>query len=229
MREVVEIARRRGVSVIEDAAQAAGAIIQGRRAGTWGDLGVLSFGGSKLLTAGRGGALLTAKPDLYQRLRLELRRGVQQWAALSELQAAALMPQLAKLDARSAARAGAVRRLGALFAGIPGLEMFENACECTPAYYKLGFRLDETAFGLPRERFCRALRAEGVAIDPGFRAAHIGRSPGRFRAASDLTEAERAHAGAVILHHPVLLCNEAELDAVARAIRRTYANAKRLI
>lgn len=229
MRDVMEIARRHGVGVIEDAAQAVGATVQDGRAGTWGDIGVLSFGGSKLLSAGRGGALMTRSPELHQRLRSALRRGVQQWAALSELQAAVLLPQLAKLDARTAQRAQAVRQLGTLLAGIPGLRMFENQCECQPAYYKLGFRFDETAFGLPREQFCAALRAEGVAMDLGFRAAHLGRSPGRFRSAGDLGHAEQAHSGVVILHHPVLLGNEADLAAVARSVRRTYANANRLI
>lgn len=44
------------IAVLEDACQMPGAIVHGRIAGTWGDVGVLSFGGSKLLTAGRGGA-----------------------------------------------------------------------------------------------------------------------------------------------------------------------------
>src|SRR5262249_27521235 len=64
MREVMEVAAARGVAVVEDAAQAPGAEVQGRKAGTWGDAGVLSFGGSKLLTAGRGGALLTRRADV---------------------------------------------------------------------------------------------------------------------------------------------------------------------
>jgi perosamine synthetase len=229
MRDVVEIARRHGLKVIEDAAQAIGAAVQGKRAGTWGDVGILSFGGSKLLSAGRGGALLTPHADLHQRLRLLLRRGVQQWAALSELQAIVLRPQLTKLDERTARRAAAVQKLHDALSGIGGLRMFENSCECLPAYYKLGFCFDEVGIGLSRERFCCAARAEGIAIDPGFRAAHVGRSPDRFRRGGDLSEAERAHAGAVILHHPVLLCNEADLDAVARGIRRIYANAQQLI
>ncbi len=190
---------------------------------------MLSFGGSKLLSAGRGGALLTASAELLQRLRLVLRRGVQQWAALSELQAAALLPQLVKLEARTARRAEAVGELRELLGDLAGLWMFENACQCVPAYYKLGFDFDEQAFGLPRERFCQAVRAEGAAIDSGFRAAHVGRSPGRFRSAGDLCEAERAHSGAVILHHPILLGNKGDIAGVARAIRRTYANANRLI
>jgi dTDP-4-amino-4,6-dideoxygalactose transaminase len=75
MRELMELAARHSLRVIEDAAQAPGALVQGRRAGTWGDVGILSFGGSKLLTAGRGGALLTRHADVYQRAKLFLHRG----------------------------------------------------------------------------------------------------------------------------------------------------------
>ena len=59
MRDIVATARARQVPIIEDAAQCPGAMIQGRKAGTWGDVGILSFGGSKLLSAGRG---LIVKP-----------------------------------------------------------------------------------------------------------------------------------------------------------------------
>ncbi|MCA9270789.1 MAG: aminotransferase class V-fold PLP-dependent enzyme, partial [Planctomycetales bacterium] len=59
MRELVDLARQRGLRVVEDACQAQGAIVQGRPAGAWGDVGVWSFGGSKLLSAGRGGAIFT--------------------------------------------------------------------------------------------------------------------------------------------------------------------------
>ena len=52
MRELTDLVSSRNVAVVEDAAQAPGAMVQGRRAGSWGDVGVLSFGGSKLLTAG---------------------------------------------------------------------------------------------------------------------------------------------------------------------------------
>lgn len=228
MREIREIADRADVPIIEDAAQAPGAMVQGRRAGTWGDVGVLSFGGSKLLSAGRGGALLTNRADLHHRWRGLLRRGVQQWAALSELQAAALRPQLARLDVWNSRRSAAVAKLDQLLADIPGLQRFKNDCECSPAFYKVGYQFDAAVFGLDRERFCAAMRAEGVAFDPGFRAAHVGRSTGRFRTAGQLAESERAHHGVVVLHHPVLLCNDADLASVARAVQRAYANRERL-
>ena len=75
MQPVMEIADRLGLSVIEDACQATGAILNGRRAGTAGHVGVLSFGGSKLLTSGRGGAVMTSVPEIAQRVRLFTQRG----------------------------------------------------------------------------------------------------------------------------------------------------------
>jgi len=222
MREVMAFATARGVRVIEDAAQCPGAVVQGRRAGTWGDAGVLSFGGSKLLTAGRGGALLTPHADVLQRARLALHRG-NLVCPLSELQAAVLMPQLDRLDARNASRLQQVCLLCDGLRDVPGLHPFVNACpDSSPAFYKLGFRYDADAFGLPRERFVAALRAEGIAFDEGFRALHVGRSASRFRRAGELTEADRAHCGVVVLHHPVLLGTATDLDEVVRAVRKVW-------
>src|SRR5207249_7986333 len=142
MREVMEIAGANSLRVIEDAAQMPGATIQGRKAGTWGDVGILSFGGSKLLTAGRGGALLTRHADVFQRARLWLHRG-NHVCPLSELQAAVLLPQLAKLDARNAYRAANVARLLGALDENPGLRPFSNrAGTGEPGYYKLGFQFD---------------------------------------------------------------------------------------
>ncbi|MDB5307499.1 MAG: aminotransferase class V-fold PLP-dependent enzyme [Gemmataceae bacterium] len=247
MREVTEIARKHGVGVVEDAAQAPGAMVQGKPTGTWGDVGTLSFGGSKLLPAGRGGALLFRDPQLFQRAKVWLSRGLQQWAPLSELQAAVLRPQLQKLPAMTAHRAGRVRQLlgaecgplapradagrGAREAGepasgsFPPLVPFENTAGASaPAYYKLGFRYDPRAFGLPRDVFIKALRAEGVAFDAGFNALHVNRSPSRFRAAGDLTHATAAHHGCVILHHPVLSGSADDVRQVADAVGKVYRN-----
>jgi dTDP-4-amino-4,6-dideoxygalactose transaminase len=242
MREVVEIARKHGIGVVEDAAQAPGATVQGRPAGTWGDVGTLSFGGSKLLAAGRGGALLVRDPQLFQRAKLWLHRGLQQWAPLSELQAAALRPQLAKLREATAHRAAVVRHLSALVAQafLPvqngstgrnacatedgaGLVPFENtAADSVAAYYKVGFRFDPEAFGLSRDLFVKALRAEGIAFDAGFNALHVGRSPSRFRAVGALTHATAAHHGCVVLHHPVLAGPPADAQQVADAVARVH-------
>jgi dTDP-4-amino-4,6-dideoxygalactose transaminase len=228
MREVMDLCRAHGVAVIEDAAQAVGALVQGRLAGTWGDLGTLSFGGSKLLSAGRGGALLTGRADLHQRARLVLGRGNNLVAPLSELQAAVLLPQLDSLPARHAQRLTAVRRLGELLEDVPGVRLFCNEAEGSPAYYKVGLQYDERAFGLPRSRLAAAVRAEGVPLDEGFRALHAGRSASRWRAAGPLPEADRAHHGCLVLHHPLLLEGESGVEQFAQALRRIHAYADRI-
>jgi dTDP-4-amino-4,6-dideoxygalactose transaminase len=228
MREVMEFAAEHGLRVIEDAAQAPGATIQGRRAGTWGDVGILSFGGSKLLTAGRGGALLTNQADIQQRIKLALHHG-NHICPLSELQAAVLLPQLAKLDERNSLRARNVELLDELLAEVPGLRPFANPfVEAESGYYKRGFQLDAAEFGLPRDRLIAAVRAEGMAFDEGFRAVHVGRSPSRLRKVGSLAEAERAHHGTVILHHPILLGTEADIKQAAAAVRKIHDNARLL-
>ena len=229
MREVLALARQYGIAVIEDAAQAPGARVQGRVAGTWGDVGILSFGGSKLLTAGRGGALLTRRADVAQRARLALQRG-NLLCPLSELQAAVLLPQLDRLAQRNTHRLRAVRFLEQALHGIPGLRPFRNRPreDSQPAYYKLGFQFEPGAFGLPRARFVAALRAEGVAIDEGFPALHLGRSPSRWRSLGPLPQAERAHEGALVLHHPILLGTDDELKQVVQAVAKIHRHAKLL-
>ncbi|MFO0843147.1 MAG: aminotransferase class V-fold PLP-dependent enzyme [Gemmataceae bacterium] len=228
MRELMAVCSARGVPVVEDAAQAPGATVQGRPAGAWGDVGVFSFGGSKLLTAGRGGALVTSRPEAYQRARLALGRGNNLVAPLSELQAAALLPQFDALAARHERRATNVELLTRLLQGVPGITPFASGVEGSPAYYKLGLRYDESAFGLPRDRLVRAMRAEGVALDEGFRALHVGRAPSRWRANGPLAEAEHAHRGCVVLHHPVLLGGEEEMRRIARALGRLREFADRV-
>lgn len=229
MSAVMDLAGRYSVAVVEDAAQAAGATVEGRPAGTWGDVGVMSFGGSKLLTAGRGGAILTRQPEHFQRARLAFGRGIQQWAALSELQAAVLLPQVRKLPELTARRQAHVCYLLDTIRDIPGLQPLGPAPpDSRPAYYKVGFYLDEAAFGLSREVFVKALRAEGVAFDPGFRALHVGRATARYTAVGPLIHAETAGWTVIGLHHPVLAIGTAEVEQVAAAIRKTYRNAARL-
>jgi dTDP-4-amino-4,6-dideoxygalactose transaminase len=229
MRELMTLARERSLVVVEDAAQAPGAFIDGRRAGAWGDVGVLSFGGSKLLGAGRGGALLTPHAQVAQRARNLLLRAGNIVCPLSELQAALLVPQWKKLDERNAARWANVQALCEALADIPGVRPFVQANENRlPAFYKLGLQFDKSAFGLSRDRLIMALRAEGFALDEGFTASHVTRSPKRFRQGSTLSEADRASSGCVMLHHPILLETPQAMRELATAWRRIHAHAKAL-
>jgi len=70
---VRELAHARGIRVIEDSAQQAGATLHGKPAATTGDVAILSFGRGKGTTGGRGGALLVHAKDLAERAREEIR------------------------------------------------------------------------------------------------------------------------------------------------------------
>ena len=106
---------------------------------------------------------------------------------------------------------------------VPGLIPFQNSTpDTSPAFYKLGFRYDPAAFGLSRDLFVAALRAEGIAFDAGFKALHIGRSPTRFRVVGALPNASAAHERCVILHHPVLSLSRADVQQVAEAVAKAY-------
>lgn len=67
MDSIKKIAQRHGIAIIEDAAEAIGSEYKGRKAGSFGDTGVFSFHGSKTMTTGEGGMLVTNRKDIYSR------------------------------------------------------------------------------------------------------------------------------------------------------------------
>ncbi|MBO0860853.1 MAG: aminotransferase class V-fold PLP-dependent enzyme [Chloracidobacterium sp.] len=221
MKRVVEIARAHGLRVIEDACQTPGALVDGRKAGTWGDAGVISFGGGKLLSAGRGGALLTSSPEIRQRAQVYCNRGNHAYP-LSELQATVLLPQLEKLDERNRERAVSVSKLAEKLKAVAGLRPLDNRdASVFPGYYKLGFQYDPDKFGgLSRDLFAQAAQAEGIEFKAGFRSLHLCRSSRRFRKAGELAVATMADANMLVLHHPALLAGDDAIDQIARAVYR---------
>src|SRR2546430_1807467 len=110
MDALLEVAARKNISVIEDAAEAAGAEYKGRKAGSFGDVGVFSFHGSKTLTTGEGGMLVTNRDDIYQRAQFLRDHGrtpgdslfwnkeVAYKYKMSSMQAALGLAQLERLD-----------------------------------------------------------------------------------------------------------------------------------
>ena len=69
MRRLMEIAKKHDLRIIEDAAEAHGAEVAGRRVGGIGDLGCFSFYANKLITTGEGGMVLTDDQTYAERLR----------------------------------------------------------------------------------------------------------------------------------------------------------------
>ena len=146
---IMEIARRYGLTVIEDCAQAHGATLQGRRVGTLGDAAAFSFYPTKNLGAiGDGGAVTTNEARLAEQVRLLRQYGWRQRyisespgknSRLDELQAAILRVKLTQLDAgnqRRRALAGQyLRRLSGTRLILP-----ETAPGCEPVWHQFVVR-----------------------------------------------------------------------------------------
>jgi dTDP-4-amino-4,6-dideoxygalactose transaminase len=207
MPRIMQLARQHGWLVVEDACQQPGALVSGRQAGRWGDVGVLSFGGSKLLTAGRGGALVTDNRSIHQRAKIFAQRGNEAFP-LSELQATVLRPQLTKLASRNRRRADAVADFRAAISPLATwLRGVTHSAGSQPAYYKLAWSY------LPAEQdqasgaqLIAALDAAGVPIDAGFRGfARRGQTGSRCRQVGSLVHSQRLGGSTLLLHHPILL------------------------
>jgi dTDP-3-amino-3,4,6-trideoxy-alpha-D-glucose transaminase len=121
MDPILDVARTAGIAVIEDACQAHGARYRGRRVGALGDIGCFSFYPAKNLGAwGDGGAVVTNRPEIAERVRLLRSHGerpryrhrmIGATARLDGLQAAVLRVKLRHLDAWNAQRRRAAAEL----------------------------------------------------------------------------------------------------------------------
>lgn len=129
MAPIVEIAQARGLVLVEDAAQAHGAHYRGRRAGAIGDLGCFSFyPGKNLGACGEGGAVVTDRDDLAERIRM-----LRDWGQaeryrhvlpgynyrMDAIQGAVLAVKLQYLEAWTEARRDAAAAYQALLADLP--------------------------------------------------------------------------------------------------------------
>ncbi len=234
MQALNDLSEKRGIPIIEDACQVPGIKIEGRMAGTWGEIGILSFGGSKLLTAGRGGALLTKSPQIAQRIKLYSYRGNEAYP-LTELQAGLLIPQLKRLQADHQKRhlnvSCLLRHLGEN-SGLTSLRNTDQINETSPftGYYKLGFKFNKDRFsGLSRELFCKSMQAEGIALYPGFRALHKIHSRRRFKQTNQLPIASMCDHSLVVLHHPILLTDEKIMMTIAQSVSQIQNHANEII
>lgn len=137
MDEIMAIADRHGLAVIEDAAPALGSSFQGRQCGTIGAAGCFSFQGAKLVVAGEGGAFLTNDKDLHDKARVIRRMGRTDshgafWCdilgykyIMSNMQAAMIRAQLSRLDELVAIKRQITAWYEERLAGRPELKMIK--------------------------------------------------------------------------------------------------------
>jgi perosamine synthetase len=181
---IMDVGRRRGVTVVEDACQAHLAEWKGRKVGTYGKTGCFSFQASKNLNSGEGGAVLTDDDALVEacyRFHNNSRarrntgddfsyRGIGANLRLTEFQGALLQAQMTRLDAQARTRDANGAHLTKLLQQIPGITPARMYAGCTRnAYHLYMFRYDSAQFaGMPRAAFLKALGAEGIPALAGY-------------------------------------------------------------
>ncbi len=225
VRRIKEILGIHGVKIIEDVCQSPGGQFLtdqdvGRKLGALGDVATFSFGGSKLLSSGRGGAVLSHDPSVIQRAKIFAHRGNDAFP-LSQIQAALLLPQLEHLQDLNRRRCCAAKQIIDAIERLPGLSSLTLRCadEAIRGFYKLPILADQAS--ISRTQFLAAIQAEGVAMDVGFRG-FAKRSQRRCRQAGSLHNAVRAAADTMLLHHPILIASDEQIHRLITTIQRCH-------
>jgi perosamine synthetase len=173
------VARRHGLAVIEDAAEAIGSEYKRKKAGGFGDAGVFSFHGSKTLTTGEGGMLVTDREDLHHRA-LVLRdhgrepgdkafwnREVGYKYRMSSMQAALGLAQLERIEELIARK----REIRGWYAdelgGVEGLTLNHEGPETRIVPWMVTVIVD-ARFGLTKDRVLAVMSDRGIDGRPFF-------------------------------------------------------------
>jgi dTDP-4-amino-4,6-dideoxygalactose transaminase len=255
---LAEISRAHSIPLVEDCAHVPGARFRQRGVGTHGALGCFSFQSSKPMTAGEGGMITTDDPDLEQRCQSLINCGRRRPGdtfegplmganyRMTEWQCGILLAQLARLPDQIEHKSRAAARLRERLGAIKGLTpVLRDPRVTREVIYAFIFLIDESALGLSRNRFVRALRAEGipcgVANDPVYRSALFPRESAAYRKACELAGAkpaeiaidcpvaERLFEHAIVsIPHECLLGDDQDLDDIIAAIVKVASRATEL-
>jgi len=182
MDAIMEIAKKHGLMVIEDCAQAHSAEWKGRKVGSIGDIGCFSFQSSKNLCAGEGGIVTSNNRELADKCWSyhncgRVREGA--WyehpllganLRMTEWQATILLAQMERLDEQTKIRNRNALYLAEKLSEIDGIKpQKRDERVTTHAYHLFIFRYDASKFNdIPRSRFLQALSAEGIPCSPGY-------------------------------------------------------------
>jgi perosamine synthetase len=179
MDKLLAIASARGVSVIEDAAEAVGSEYCGRLAGGFGDTSVFSFHGSKTLTTGEGGMLVTDRRDLYDRAQFLRDHGrvpgdvqffnteVAYKYKMSSMQAALGLAQLERIDELVKKKRDIFAMYRDAFAEVPGITLNAEPAGTSNSYWMITAVWDRT-FKKSKNDIVLAMRDGGVDVRPFF-------------------------------------------------------------
>ena len=256
--EILPVVKKNGLFLIEDAAHAHGSEWRGRKVGAIGDMGGFSLQESKTLTAGEGGIVLTDDDELAERARLIHNIGrvlgkpgymhfiLSSNYRLSEIQAGLLISQMRRLKEHVELKHETGEYLASKLRKIGGVEPLKRDDRVTKrGYYFFVIRYDPEEFhGLPKERFIRALNAEGVPAGAGY-GMPLYRQPAFKREnlkgifpegwkipdyeSLNLPGAEEYCRREVTLPHQILLGGREAADLVVAAIEKIKKNVEELL
>ncbi len=254
---LIEIARAHSIAIVEDCAHVPGAQWRGRGVGGWGALGCFSFQSSKPMTAGEGGLIATNDPELEKRCQSLIncgrRRPAETFDApilganyrMTEWQCGVLLAQLERLPRQIELKSAMADRMRAGLGKIRGLiPLAPDARVTRPVVYAFLFRVDPEALGVSRNRFLRALQAEGVPCgignEPVFRSQLFPLDAPAYRRACEIAGApaiampecpvaERLFGHELVaIPHECLLGGASDVDEIIAAVEKVVANAGEL-
>ena len=187
--EILKIAQKNNLRVIEDAAQAPGAIYRNRYVGTVADIGVFSLNYHKHIHTGEGGICVTDDAELAERMQLIRNhaeacvedKGVTNLSnmigfnfRMTEIEAAIGIEQLKKLKRLTDERITAANWLSEGLKNLDGLRPPVIREGNTHVYYVYPMIVDENKIGISRQRLIEALRAEGIpGLGGGYSNLHL--------------------------------------------------------
>ncbi len=227
---IVELAAGRGITVVEDAAEALFSSCRGRQVGTIGDLGAYSFQATKTITTGEGGLVATDDDDLVEALGLYRSHGMdgtrRYWHRvpghnfrLTNLQAALGCAQLAHREAIVAARQTLHERYVEALSDIDGVVLQQATPDAEVVLWAMTVRLDERAFPAGRDAVMAAMAEDGIETRPGF---YAPAAIGLYGDVRPVPAAEAIAASAISLpSFPSL--SEAEIARVCESLERAGA------
>ncbi len=185
MDKITRLARRRGLAVIEDACEAIGAELGGRKAGTYGDAAVFAFYPNKQMTTGEGGMIVTDDDRiaaLAESLRNQGRDAGMGWLAhnrlgynyrLSDINCALGIVQLRRIKQLLAKRAAVAAQYYRALADIPELVLPPaGGAGLRRSWFVFVVRLTDDFTGAQRDRIIAELRGQGIGCNVYFPAIH---------------------------------------------------------
>lgn len=182
--QIVSIARRYEIPLIEDAAEALGATYQGKKLGTFGDMGIYSFNGNKIITTSGGGALVSENESWIKKARFlatQARDAAPHYQhthigynyRLSNISAGIGRGQMMVLDTRIQQRRQVFNFYNEQLSAIPGISFVDEFPGTFANRWLTTILVDSTQAGVSREDIRLALDARNIESRPLWKPMHL--------------------------------------------------------